>query len=178
MRNAWQHVEVLQTTDIPALITHIGDVLEATLTMPEVIEPLLKQQDIHQRQEVLVFYYLNGLIKHLDEISELRIMPAIRDRRIFMTAVQVLLMFGTAILTAHRLKACEALSLLVQTEDYVTLPTQYYDTINAKEINCLLDFREQIIPPLMVDFESKKAIRPLADAIDKIKRQLSAGKRK
>jgi hypothetical protein len=72
MRNAWQHVEVLQTTDLPALITHIADVMEATLSMPEIIEPLLKQHDIHQRQEVLVFYYLNGLIKHIEDISELR----------------------------------------------------------------------------------------------------------
>lgn len=72
MRNAWQHVEVLQTTDLPALINHIADVLEATSAMPEIIEPLLKQNDIHQRQEVLVFYYLNGLIKNLGEISELR----------------------------------------------------------------------------------------------------------
>jgi hypothetical protein len=72
MRNAWQHVEVLQTTDIPALINHIADVLEATLENPEIIEPLLKLHDIHQRQEVLVFYYLNGLVRHLDDISELR----------------------------------------------------------------------------------------------------------
>lgn len=72
MRNAWQHVEVLQTTDLPALINHIADVLEATTAMPEIIEPLLKQNDIHQRQEVLVFYYLNGLIRNLGEISELR----------------------------------------------------------------------------------------------------------
>lgn len=72
MRNAWQHVEVLQTTDLAALINHIADVLEAALAMPEVVEPLLKQHDIHQRQEVLVFYYLNGLVRHLDDISELR----------------------------------------------------------------------------------------------------------
>ena len=72
MRNAWQHVEVLQTTDLPALLNHISDVLDATLAMPEVIEPLLKQQDIHQRQEVLIFYYLNGLLRHIEDISESR----------------------------------------------------------------------------------------------------------
>lgn len=72
MKNAWSHIEVLQTTDLPALIHHIADVLECTLSMPEVIEPLVKGSDIHQRQEVLVFYYMNGLMKHVEEIREHR----------------------------------------------------------------------------------------------------------
>ncbi len=72
MKNAWSHIEVLQTTDLPALINHIADVLESTLSMPDIIEPLVKGNDIHQRQEVLVFYYLNGLMKHVEEIREHR----------------------------------------------------------------------------------------------------------
>ena len=72
MRNAWQHVEVLQTTDLPALINHLSDVLEATLTLQTSIEPLLKNADIHQRQEILIFYYLNGICRHIEDIREHR----------------------------------------------------------------------------------------------------------
>jgi hypothetical protein len=72
MKNAWQHVEVLQTTDLPALIQHIASVLEAALSMPEVIGPLAKRNDLHQRQEVLVFHYLNGLFRHIEDIREHR----------------------------------------------------------------------------------------------------------
>ncbi len=72
MRNAWLHVEVLQTTDLPALINHIADVLEAALELPRVIDALVKQGDLHQRQEVLVFYYLFGVIKHIEDIGEHR----------------------------------------------------------------------------------------------------------
>ncbi len=72
MRNAWLHVEVLQTTDLPALMNHIADVFEAALELPKVIETLVKQGDLHQRQEVLVFYYLFGVLKHIEDIGEHR----------------------------------------------------------------------------------------------------------
>lgn len=72
MRNAWLHVEVLQTTDLPALIAHIADVFEAALDMPQVMEELVRQDDLHQRQEVMVFYYLYGVIKHIEDIGEHR----------------------------------------------------------------------------------------------------------
>lgn len=72
MKNAWQHVEVLQTTDLPALIHHIASVLEGALALPEVMDALLKKNDVHQRQEVLVFYYLNGLFRHVEDIREHR----------------------------------------------------------------------------------------------------------
>lgn len=73
MRNAWLHVEVLQTTDLPALMNHIADVFEAALELPKVIEALVKQGDLHQRQEVLVFYYLFGVLKHIEDIGEHRL---------------------------------------------------------------------------------------------------------
>lgn len=72
MRNAWLHVEVLQTTDLPALVHHIADVFEAVLDMPQVTEGLIRQGDLHQRQEVLVFYYLYGVLRHIEEIGEHR----------------------------------------------------------------------------------------------------------
>jgi len=43
LRNAWQHVEALQTTDLPALINLMGDVLDAALEAPEELEKYCKQ---------------------------------------------------------------------------------------------------------------------------------------
>ena len=72
MRNAWQHVEVLQTTDLHLLVNHMADVLEAANQTPELTEGFLRAGDLHQRQEVLVFYYLHGLLGHLEDIKEHR----------------------------------------------------------------------------------------------------------
>jgi hypothetical protein len=71
-RNAWEHVEVLQTSDLPLLVGHIADTMQATLDQPEVIQALGAAQDLHQRQEVLVFYYLFGLMKRIEDIGESR----------------------------------------------------------------------------------------------------------
>ena len=72
MRNAWLHVEVIQTTDLPALLNHIINVLDGALDLPIVMGTLVAQGDLHQRQEVLVFYYISGIIKHIDDVGENR----------------------------------------------------------------------------------------------------------
>jgi hypothetical protein len=72
LKNAWLHVEVLQTTDIPALVNHIADVFQGALDTLEFFDTLVKKCDVHQRQETLVFYYLFGLLKHIDDIGEHR----------------------------------------------------------------------------------------------------------
>jgi hypothetical protein len=68
LRNAWGHVEALQTTDIPALVGHMRDVITFAAVYPEHVEPRL--EDLHQRQEILVFYYLAGLLKATNHIDE------------------------------------------------------------------------------------------------------------
>ena len=72
LRNAWQHVEAIQTTDLYALINYITDVLQFTIDNPTYIESLLKSDDLNQRQEILVFYYLLGLFKNVEQIKESR----------------------------------------------------------------------------------------------------------
>lgn len=66
-------MEVLQTTDLYALINHVANVLQGALDVPEEFEALKKLGDLHQRQEVMVYYYLAGIFKHLDDIKEDRL---------------------------------------------------------------------------------------------------------
>lgn len=170
MRNAWQHVEVLQTTDLPALIHYIADVLEANLAHVPTVENLFKDADVYQRQEVLVFHYLYHLVRQVEEIRESRLMPYLRERKIFTTAVRVLSIFGAKMVKSHRLIAVESLAFIVDTEDFATNPRQY---IAAEDLELLLEFKETVLLELMQDTEKRKVIRPLVDAIDKAKRQLS-----
>ena len=72
MRNAWSHVEVLQTTDIPALLNYIADIFETSIEMNENVIQFLQNGDLHQRQELMVVYYLNSILKHVDDINEHR----------------------------------------------------------------------------------------------------------
>lgn len=170
LRNAWLHVEVLQTTDIAALINHIFEVLLAANEMMDIVDGLCKQGDIHQRQEVLVFYYMYGVVKHLDDLGEYRVLPLIRERNIFMLSVQTLCMIGKYLLRAHKLKAAEALSLLAESEDFVTYRPEYIQT--QQDVDILLEFKETVLADLITDFENRKLVRPLIDAIDKAKRTM------
>eukprot|EP01038_Epipyxis_sp_PR26KG_P007382 gene7382-10056_t len=170
MKNAWVHVEVLQTTDLPALINHIADVLEAALETPSLFENLIRQGDIHQRQEILVFYYLNGLLKHMDEIREHRFMPLIRERGILMLAVRVLCCCSSNLLRVHRLKSAEALAMLIDSEDFVTYKTQYIRGVH--DVEKLVEMKMSCLTDLISsDYETKKLLRPLVDCIDRSKRQ-------
>ncbi len=67
MNNAWQHVEALQTTDLSGLLEHISNVIQGGLEASNIIEKLAKENDLHQRQEILVFYYLNSILKKMEE---------------------------------------------------------------------------------------------------------------
>lgn len=92
LRNAWQHVEVQQTTDVHAVVEHIGAVLAANLQQSALVHDLLRNNDIYQRQEMLVFQYLHDLLKNVEEIRESRyadhcsrcvLVPPLTDCRLY-----------------------------------------------------------------------------------------------
>lgn len=174
MKNAWQHVEVLQTTDLPALLHHIAFVLEGAVAMPEVLEALLKKNDAHQRQEVLVFHYLHDVLRHVEDIQEHRVMPLLRELGIFMLTVRALMAYGSELHVSHRLAAAKALALLVETEDFSTHREAYYSSsAHSGDLDRLLQFKESFLGDLLSgeqQLERRKAVRPLLDCIDRAKR--------
>lgn len=94
-------------------------------------------------------------------------MPLIREKGIFMLAIQVLCNCHVDLLKVHKLKATEMLAMMVDTEDFNTYRSEYY---SATDLDKLLDFKENVLSGLMADFETRKSLRPLADCIDKAKR--------
>lgn len=72
LRNAWQHIEVQQTTDVHAVVEHIAAVLSANLQQNNIVHDLMRTSDVYQRQEMLVFQYMHDLLKNVEEIRESR----------------------------------------------------------------------------------------------------------
>lgn len=168
LKNAWSHVEALQTSDLIGLMHHIADVIEGALEAPELLRFHCKAGDLHQRQEIVVFYYLYDVMRHLDEISETRVMPTIRERGIFMLSVNLIERVHTGVLGVHILKALSSLALMAGTEDFITYTNQY---IRQENVVTLVDFKASCLVSFQSDFENRKIIRPLVDCIDKAKRQ-------
>lgn len=168
-KNAWQHVEVLQTSDLPALVNHIADVLDAALEEPQIIEDLTKKGDLHTRQEVLVFYYLHDICKHSEDIREERVMPIMRERGMFMLAVRAMCLFAGTLHQMHKLKAAEALSALIETEDFQTYKDQHFNA-DGFDVQTLVELKDIVLSDVTKEYSLRRLIRPLIDCIDKAKR--------
>ncbi|ETV97621.1 hypothetical protein, variant [Aphanomyces invadans] len=79
LKNAWLHVEALQTTDLPLLLEYIAGVLTFCEEEPVFVE----KKDLVDSQETIVVYYLHGLLKQLEHISEDRVMPLVLEKQLF-----------------------------------------------------------------------------------------------
>lgn len=171
LRNAWGHLEALQTTDIPALIAHMGDVITFAVVYPEHLEEQL--EDLHQRQEILIYYYLAGLLKATSQIDESRVMPLVREHKIFILTVKlVVLLHGfNTIATSYLFKCCEALAMIVDTEDFKTYPQQYYDLQDADDVSQMMKLLTICTQEFQGEAAYRSAVRPLTDTLNKVKRQ-------
>lgn len=163
LRNAWLHMEALQTTDLPLLVNYIGDVLETGMENFDLLEMYSKNGDLQLRQEFLVFHYLGGLMRNIDDISEDRIMPIMRDRRVFMNAVKVLCCYHSALTSADALKAIDVLAMIVGTDDFNTHPEEFIR--GERDLNYLMDLKMSCLDNFTSDFSSRRLVRPLVDRI-------------
>ena len=83
-----------------------------------------------------------------------RIMPLIREKRVFILSCQLLLKLSKAnLLTAHKLKAAHALALLTETEDFSTHTAQYYSADDCSVV--LIELRDGLLNDLMKDFSNR-----------------------
>ena len=125
LKNAWMHVEAIQTTDLPTLLTHIADTLDGALDVDEDLMSHCAAGDVHQRQEMMVFHYLYCIMRQLEQIKESRVMPLVRERMIFMQGLRVIEKVYRFVLSAHIMTSLTALALLVESEDFSTYTDQY-----------------------------------------------------
>jgi len=171
LRNAWNHVEALQTTDLPALVNHIGDVLQTAVDNGDYLEPLIKSDDLAQRQEIFVFHYLATLMRYIDDIHEDRIMPIVRERNIFMNAVIILTTYHSSMSEVDSMKALEALSGLASTEDFSTYRREYVR--REEDADVLIELRSSVLGQYQDDFKARRIVRPLLDVVLNVSRQFN-----
>mmetsp|Transcript_15000 Transcript_15000/g.52220 ORF Transcript_15000/g.52220 Transcript_15000/m.52220 type:complete len:345 (-) Transcript_15000:1570-2604(-) len=162
LRNAWQHVEAIQTTDLPLLLKHISDVLGDAMH-EETGRARMRRfaqvdGDLKDRQEVLVLHYLRGLTSHIDDIMELRFMKLVRDERTVERVVDFLDAHHAQLRKEDLLVAAQALSALVDSEDFQTYEGDYCTSSCGEK---LAAFRELFLEQFTDDYEARKTIQPL-----------------
>ncbi|OQS00783.1 hypothetical protein ACHHYP_02700 [Achlya hypogyna] len=159
LKNAWLHVEALQTTDLPLLVEYIATVLTFCHEEPE----FFKSKDLEDSQEVIVLYYLQGLFKRLEDIGESRIMPLVQERQIFELVLWHLQHNHRSLSPEDTLVAADVLAQICDTEDFQTHPEAYITTAEARQD--LLVVQDEVLDELVGDLDIRKRLRPLLDVV-------------
>mmetsp|Transcript_60052 Transcript_60052/g.82235 ORF Transcript_60052/g.82235 Transcript_60052/m.82235 type:complete len:308 (-) Transcript_60052:614-1537(-) len=159
LRNAWRHIEALQTTDLSLLLSHIVGIITETCKSPEFVEKYAKAGELHERQEILVFYYLHGVVSNMEEINEAHIMRQLRGG-FFMSMLSMLDNYWVAMRDQDLLIAVECLAFILASEDFQTYEEHYIDTNTDDTMSRL---HSSFLDRMSGDYDVRRKIRPVLD---------------
>lgn len=155
---ALEHVEAVQTTDLPELIDHVAGVLANAAS-----SHAKQYLSFERTQEVSVLTYLVSVMKRIEQLGEDRLMPLIMEKQIVAMVIVHLHSHHTALK-----EGCEAgahfLALAFDTEDY---PIRKGDYLPAQAKSLLPAFKEQFLNSLTTSMEDRRKLRPLLDEVQK-----------
>ena len=176
LRNAWLHIEALQTTDLPLLLTHIANVMRGAAeggALHERIHAAAASGDLRGRQEEMVLHYLLALIRALDDIGEDRIMPIVLEQQLLRLAADHLLSLHGQLDEAALSAGAEALALICDSEDFGMNEEECVpDDATRRSLVALKDGDGGFLGRLSADAERRRLLRPLLDVIDQARREL------
>jgi len=163
---AFSNVESLQTLDMPALFEHMGKTLTFSLTHPEMV----KSRDADRRQEVLSLHYLAVIFQKIEGLQEDRIMELVGEHNIIGLVIDNITIYFPEYSTSTKQQSCLALSGIFSTEEYKSSPDRFFPTKEDKMK--LVDLDETVFKVQFPDYAAKKNVRPLLDAVSKLKYQI------
>lgn len=73
LRCSFEHVEAVQTTDLPLLVTHCAAVLAQCAKVPP------SALEWERAQEVAVLRYLSAVMLRVEQLGEERVMPLLKQ---------------------------------------------------------------------------------------------------
>lgn len=166
LKNAWMHVEALQTTDLPLLVKYISSVMQQSSS-----DGLDSVSSLGNRAEAMVIHYLHGICKRLDEIDEGRIMPFILEEKVLPSAAAHLHKYYTKMSEDDIIRGAQALAIICDSEDFGMHPEQYISSNHEKRT--LVNLKDDFLADLVADdIDIRRSVRPLLDQIDKAERDL------
>ena len=156
LRCAFEHIEAVQTTDLPELMKHAEEVLAAARVTP------LSDAEFDRTQETMMLRYLASVMHRAETLGEERVMPQVKQLGIVPLVAQHLHTHSVALKTEGCLAGATFLALVFDTEDYSTYKTSYV----TPEVKALLkDFKPLFLAELTAEMEQRRKLRPLLDEV-------------
>eukprot|EP00752_Nemacystus_decipiens_P009609 g8586.t1 len=168
LRNAWSHIEALQTTDIPLLVEYLTGVLRDAAENPGIVASMSERGDLGGRQEVVCLSYLRGLVSRMGDYEEGRVMPHIRSAGTTHFLAEMLHANHRHLGAEALATGAEALAYICDTEDFVTYRDDYIDEETKVTFAKLKD---DFVARLCEDSQTRQKIRPLLDIISYCERK-------
>lgn len=172
LKNAWLHVEAMQTTDIPLLVEYVARVLEFSSTFPDIVG----RKKFRRSSELMIVYFLMGLMKWIDEVGETRVMPLLVQHRIFNKLVLHVRQWGNKFQQEDLVAAAETLSMICDTEDFQANAESYLETEADKTE--VLHLKDDYLEQAIEEEGSKRKFRPLLDFMRDCERDIGQRARK
>lgn len=163
---ALSSVESIQTLDIPALMNHIGQTLNFSLTHPEMV----KAPDSERRQEVLVIHNLSSIFENVENLQEDRIMELIQEHSICPSLIKSTIEYHQFYSQATKICAAQALAGIFATEAYKTSPVSFVPSAEIKRM--VVDLEPAFLKEMFPDVASRKKTWALFDNIGRFRYQI------
>ena len=169
LQNAWLHVEAIQTTDLPLLINFCADVLQNCMDHPGFVQERIDLNVLNKKQEVLVMKYIRCIMKQIEEVGEDRIMPLMKERKIFTLILAFLSSWAENMDVENLTVSVEGLALMIESEDFQTFKDSY---VSEEDRGFLIDMGEDDnwLEDLVDDDDVRRNSRPLVDLVRESRR--------
>lgn len=163
LKNAWMHSEALQTTDLPLLVSHTGDILSDAASSEF-------KESVEGTQPAVAIHYVLAMGKHLDSVGESRIMPLILQHHVVKNLIVHVSKNRKFLPDGDLVAAAEAMALLADSEEFRTHPDHYVEDDDGRR--AVVTWRELFLSDLVEDRDVRRQLRPLLDVIDQAERKL------
>jgi hypothetical protein len=150
LKNAFKHVEALQTIDMFLLIEYISGVFVRTSKEPRPSKPF------GQMQAALVIHYLSSISKMLDRVGESKVLGALAERNTLGLLVSHMADYHKFLDPIDIELGVKALSVYVGSEDFITHKMDHMQGSDVK----VLPMNYYRIPSLFVHVHSLSHLVP------------------
>ena len=162
LRCSFEHIEAVQTTDMPELFQHAAEVLSLA------VERGPPAEGYERTQEAGVLSYLALTFNRVESIGEEKLMPHVEDHGLIALVVSHLHACTAPGRSAHALSkdalldGCRFLHHAFDTEDY---PTRRKKLLPPDAKERLAAFKPQFLGEFTADHEGRKHLRALVDEV-------------
>jgi hypothetical protein len=156
LRCCFEHVEAVQTTDLPELFQHAAEVLQLSSAQPS------DTLNLERTQPAMVLRYMRSVFERIERVGEGRMMPQVQELRLVPLVIAQLHAHAAGLKPDDLFAGAHFLSLAIDTEAFEDSRAAFID---AQSTALLKEFKALFLGNITREPEQRKQLRPLLDVV-------------